>query len=190
MAVKTIINAQYSKLAFYVPMGIGRKNRWWTPMLVVSGDNVERPLKVNAFREHLRDYVTRAEFAGQSDSRFRMIEDVNTRPANLTTLEYILVVKMYNDNAKARMSMILPPIKSTFDKNEGSADMLALEACIKDNLSILVKNDAGENDNPVKITRVDIFPVKIKQHDAAPAEPGVDAVDDIQDSTEQVPAAA
>lgn len=190
MAVKSLINAQFTDLAFYIPTGFGKKNKYWVPRIVTQGTVLDRELKVNNFRDYLKGNVTRADLMGQSESTFRMIEDVNTRPANLRTVEMQLKVKVYNDQANARATLWLPPLKDTFDSNKGSADLAGLEAAIIANLAILVRMPGEMNDVAIPVQRVEITPIPVEQKAAPPATLGIDANDYILASNEQIPAAA
>ena len=188
MAVKTMIDFQFTELAFYVPRGQGMKNQWYKPLIGVQGDHLQRPLKVSAFREHLNENVTRAEFSGQNDTQFRMIEDVNTRPPNMRTEERMIICRLKNLNSKARATLVLPILQDGFDWEIDSGDMLALENAIKGNLSILIKTPDQVNDVPVPVDYVKFERKEIKQYGAAAAVPGIDASDEVLESGEQTAA--
>lgn len=191
MAVKEITGFSFVDLGYYVPSGIGRKNNWFVPRVGIGHTSVaQKESKIAALRAAI-GAVTRAEIMGMSESSTRMIEDKATRPANMRTSETVLVCKLHNSQANARGTMVLPPVKDTIDTKDGSADMLALEAAIKANCSLLIRTDGNDNDVPCRVTHVTIYPRIIKQTEAADAPTaGIDVDDDQMTAAEQIPALA
>ena len=191
MAIKNISNFSFVDLGYYVPSGIGKKNNWFVPRVGIGHTSeAQKETKIQALRTAI-GAVTRAEIMGMSFSSVRMIEDKATRPQNMRTLEHVLVCKLYNSQANARGSMVLPPVKDSVDIRSGSADMVALADAIKANCSLLIRTDANDNDVPCRVTHVEIFPRIIQQTEAADAPTvGIDEADDEMTVPEQIPAVA